>query len=66
MKLPGDAILVFRVSSSLQTAPSAMIEFRNDRKVYDQGGREVAALDGFSLMIERGEFVALTLAHVGQ
>ena len=36
-----------------------MIEFRNVRKVYPQGKREIAALDGVSLRIERGGFTCL-------
>jgi len=36
-----------------------VIEFRNVRKVYPQGKREIAALDGVSLRIERGGFTCL-------
>ena len=36
-----------------------MIEFRNVRKIYPQGKREIAALDGVSLRIERGGFTCL-------
>jgi len=36
-----------------------VIEFRNVRKVYPQGAREIAALDGVSLRIERGGFTCL-------
>ncbi len=36
-----------------------MIEFRDVRKVYVQGTREVAALDGVTLRIERGGFTCL-------
>jgi putative ABC transport system ATP-binding protein len=36
-----------------------MIEFRDVTKNYDRGRREVRALDGVSLRIERGEFVAI-------
>jgi putative ABC transport system ATP-binding protein len=36
-----------------------MIEFENVRKVYPQGPREVAALDGVTLQVEKGEFVAI-------
>ena len=37
----------------------AMIEFRGVTKSYVRGRREVRALDGVSLSIERGEFVAI-------
>lgn len=36
-----------------------MIEFRDVSKVYLQGKREVRALDGFSAIVEKGEFVAV-------
>jgi putative ABC transport system ATP-binding protein len=36
-----------------------MIQFRDVRKLYAQGTREVAALDGVTTTIERGEFVAV-------
>ena len=36
-----------------------MISFRDVRKVYRQGERDVAALDGIDLLIEGGEFVAV-------
>ena len=36
-----------------------MIEFRDVRKVYLQGAREVAALDGVTLRIDRGGFTCL-------
>ncbi len=36
-----------------------MIEFRDVRKTYRQGKREVHALNGVSLKIERGEFLAV-------
>jgi putative ABC transport system ATP-binding protein len=36
-----------------------VIEFRDVRKVYVQGTREVAALDGVTLRIERGGFTCL-------
>jgi len=36
-----------------------VIEFRNVRKIYPQGKREIAALDGVSLRIERGGFTCL-------
>lgn len=36
-----------------------MIEFHNVHKVYRRGQREVAALGGLSLTIEKGEFVAV-------
>ncbi|MBI3736407.1 ABC transporter ATP-binding protein [Candidatus Sumerlaeota bacterium] len=39
------------------TTPS--IEFRNVIKVYPQGLRQVTALDGLNLAINRGEFVAI-------
>jgi putative ABC transport system ATP-binding protein len=38
----------------------AIIEFRDVRKLYVQGRRKVAALDGLSLAIEAGEFVVVT------
>ena len=37
-----------------------MIEFRNVRKLYPQGTRAIAALDGVSLRIDRGGFTCLT------
>ncbi|HEY3225684.1 MAG TPA: ABC transporter ATP-binding protein [Planctomycetota bacterium] len=37
-----------------------MIEFRNVRKLYPQGTREIAALDGVSLRIGREGFTCLT------
>ena len=36
-----------------------VIEFRNARKVYAQGRRDVVALDGLSLQIGRREFVTI-------
>ncbi len=36
-----------------------MIELRNIRKIYTPGGEEVRALDGVSLRIDEGEFVAI-------
>jgi putative ABC transport system ATP-binding protein len=36
-----------------------VIEFRNVRKVYPQGTREIAALDGVSLRIDRGGFTCI-------
>ncbi|MBL8694177.1 MAG: ABC transporter ATP-binding protein [Planctomycetes bacterium] len=36
-----------------------MIELRDARKVYEQGGREVVALDGVSLTVGDGEFLAV-------
>ena len=36
-----------------------MIEFRDVRKVYPQGGREVRALDGLTLSLERGALTAV-------
>ncbi|MBR1871468.1 MAG: ATP-binding cassette domain-containing protein, partial [Kiritimatiellae bacterium] len=36
-----------------------LIEIRDLRKVYDIGGEPVAALDGVSLQIDNGEFVAI-------
>jgi macrolide transport system ATP-binding/permease protein len=38
---------------------SPLIELRNVTKVYQTGGTEVRALDGVSLTIRRGEFVAI-------
>lgn len=38
---------------------SALIEIRDICKVYNPGENEVRALDGVSLQIERGEFVAI-------
>jgi len=37
-----------------------VIEFRNVRKLYPQGTRQIAALDGVSLKIDRGGFTCLT------
>ncbi len=37
-----------------------MIEFRNVRKIYSQGARQVVALEDLSLTIATGEFVAVT------
>ena len=36
-----------------------LIELRNVTKVYQTGGAEVRALDGISLTLRRGEFVAI-------
>jgi putative ABC transport system ATP-binding protein len=36
-----------------------MIELDSVRKVFTRGGREVAALDGISLRIDKGEFVSV-------
>ena len=45
---------------SPQTRSAApLIELRNVTKVYRTGGQEVRALDGVSLTIRRGEFVAI-------
>src|SRR5690606_40807740 len=38
---------------------SPLIELRDVTKVYQTGGTEVRALDGVSLTIRRGEFVAI-------
>ncbi len=43
----------------LYTLVLAMIEFDNVAKTYVQGKREVRALDGVTLAIDRGEFVAI-------
>ncbi|MFA7639290.1 MAG: ABC transporter ATP-binding protein, partial [Parvibaculum sp.] len=43
---------------SPRTAPP-LIELRDVTKVYQTGGTEVRALDGVSLTIRRGEFVAI-------
>lgn len=39
--------------------PKDMIELKNIRKCYKQGGNEIRALDGVDLSIARGEFVAI-------
>lgn len=41
------------------SAPTPIIEFRDITKVYGSGDAEVRALDGVSLRIEEGEFVAI-------
>ena len=43
---------------------SALIEIRDMYKIYNPGENEVYALDGVSLTIEEGEFVAV-IGHSG-
>ena len=40
------------------------IEIENLYKIYHPGANEVRALDGISLMVERGEFLAI-VGHSG-
>jgi ABC-type lipoprotein export system ATPase subunit len=43
----------------METPPAPVIDFREVRKVHAQGRRDVVALDGISLKIERREFVTI-------
>jgi ABC-type lipoprotein export system ATPase subunit len=43
----------------MDTPPAPVIDFREVRKVHAQGRRDVVALDGISLKIERREFVTI-------
>ena len=43
----------------MDAADGPVIEFRDVRKVHAQGRRDVVALDGVSLKIERREFVTI-------
>ena len=43
----------------LEMPGAPLIEFRNMRRVYGSGEAEVRALDGVSLTIRKGEFVAI-------
>lgn len=47
------------MNSPSRQRPSPLIELRDVSKVYQTGGTEVRALDGVSLTIRRGEFVAI-------
>lgn len=38
---------------------AALIEFRDIYKIYSMGDEEVHAIDGISMRIEQGEFVAI-------
>ncbi len=52
----------FRRAGSIDSVAvtSGKIEFRDVRKLYQQGRRQIAALDGATLLVEPGEFVAVT------
>src|SRR5690606_4401577 len=55
---PPELLLRSAPMPSPRTAPP-LIELRDVTKVYQTGGTEVRALDGVSLTIRRGEFVAI-------
>jgi len=47
-------------SALTEAAPSPLLELREVVRVYGEGDAEVRALDGVSLAVQQGEFVAIT------